>query len=189
MENDEALAFEGLQKSMEDQEDLNNIFRGLSGFFFDKNEQAFKKIPGVKQKYCADIVNKLMDYTLKALTSITRLSANEKQILAFKSTMSYVDLSVVFGDFGHTCKLDPHCLRSKEAPDFEIEINGLAKVIDDSYRQSREGFMAKLRHRNYNINENIDRKPGQKKRSALSIFGAKIPMKQDEDNVEEEELL
>ena len=88
------------------------------------------------------------------------------------------------------CKLKGnHCLRSKEAPDFEIEINGLAKVIDDSYRQSREGFMAKLRHRNYNIQENIDRKPVEKKRGALSIFGAKVPLPTQPGEEEEEELI
>jgi hypothetical protein len=173
------------QQTMDTGDILNSLFRGISGHYIN-DKGVMVKDKNVTTKYCAYTVNKVMDYTVKGLTDITRQSRNEKQIIGFKSSMAYADLWKIFFDFTHECSFKEHCLRSKNGADFVLVVNSFGKVIDDSYRHSKDGFTSKLKHQNWSINENIssDRTPEQA--SSLSVMGLKVPIKRKQKEEREE---
>ncbi len=179
---DESSQFGGFQKTIESNDDLNSIFRTLTGFYYNEKKKKFLPDKNVKIKYCPYITSRLFDYAMKSLSGFTKLTKNSSELVAFKSALSYAGLTKIFNDFSHECKLKVkgqlyfNCLRSKEAQDFEITIEGLWKVIDDSYRQGLGGFIPELLYKNWNINEQIQSNKPTTERKSLRLWDKKIPV-------------
>ena len=161
--------YEYLKQNLEYRKDLNDIFKTLSGYYYDRKTKKIVKAKDFTKIMSDYAINLYMDRTIKAMTNITRLSDNKKEVITFKSISAKADL----WKLTHTLIVTDKTVRKLARERLGVldnVINGLTFVMDDSYRQSHNMKTAHLLYKRYQVSENIQHTKGRTKKGFLDGF-------------------